>query len=90
MSDWITIPLAEKTIRDQMRDSLKVSLAEGTIRSRKVYEDGEVIDFDPIYWIDEGKIGDSSQAKCAGYSITIEVHRSDLLRWLSQFLGLPP
>ncbi len=87
MSDWITIPLAEKTIRDQMRDSLKAALAEGTIRSRKVYEDGDVIDFDPIYWIDEGKIGDSSQGN---YNITIEVHRGDLLRWLSQFLGLPP
>lgn len=83
MSDWITIPLAEETIRDQMRESLRAVLTKGTIRSRKVYEDGEAIDFDPIYWMYEGKLGDEAEIDDDSYAYTIEVNRDDLLNWLS-------
>ena len=54
-------------------------MAKGTIRSRKVYEDGEVIDFDPIYWMYEGEIADSEQDSD---DIKIEFSRDDLLKWL--------
>ncbi len=84
---WVTFNEAEMIICDQTgcdsfkaRPALEEALTEGDVGSRKQISDqANPIELHPAYWTDEDRV----MADRNNRTVTFEVHRGDLLRWLS-------